>query len=316
MGFTTLEDLQGSIELVVFPRIWEQYSALLELDNIVVVDGRVDTRGGDPKILVDKVITNLKKAAALAASSQPSSSHLPEMKSDAASGQNTTSRREGGRSSAVPRAAETESAYSVNASETGEPDVDDPQPPDPFPVGWELNGVTPTISELVSAESEASVEQSDERDQESSSRTLETPDGEEQPEDAPISSPEAPVPSAAVSPLENEEVDSVGAVDVSADVSPIMSPIPPTDGSSVRMLTVVLRPTGDKVRDSLRLRLIYGRLISYPGNDRFAFHIFEKGHGHLLEFPNFTTGVCQDLLIQLHALVGAENVRVEPITFQ
>jgi hypothetical protein len=82
------------------------------------------------------------------------------------------------------------------------------------------------------------------------------------------------------------------------------------------MVTVVLRPSGDKVRDSLRLRLIYGRLISYPGNDRFAFHIFEKGHGHLLEFPNFTTGVCQDLLTQLHALVGAENVRVEPITFQ
>ena len=57
-------------------------------------------------------------------------------------------------------------------------------------------------------------------------------------------------------------------------------------------------------------------MISHPGNDRFAFHIFERGRGHLLEFPNLTTGLSPELIGQLNSLVGQENVRVEPITFQ
>jgi hypothetical protein len=57
-------------------------------------------------------------------------------------------------------------------------------------------------------------------------------------------------------------------------------------------------------------------MISYPGNDRFAFHIFEHGRGHLLEFPNLTTGMNSDLMTRLTNLVGSENIRIEPITFQ
>jgi DNA polymerase-3 subunit alpha len=57
-------------------------------------------------------------------------------------------------------------------------------------------------------------------------------------------------------------------------------------------------------------------MISHPGDDRFAFHIFERGRGHLLEFPNLTTGLSPALMAQLHELVGPDNVRVEPITFQ
>jgi hypothetical protein len=82
------------------------------------------------------------------------------------------------------------------------------------------------------------------------------------------------------------------------------------------MITVVLRSSGDKTRDVLRMRRIHGTAMSFPGNDRFAFHVFEKGHGYLVEFPNFTTGLCPDLLSKLRLLAGSENVRVEPITFQ
>lgn len=81
------------------------------------------------------------------------------------------------------------------------------------------------------------------------------------------------------------------------------------------MITVVLRSTGDKTRDVLRLRRIHGILVSFPGEDRFAFRVFERGQGYLIEFPNETTGLCPDLITRLHSLVGSENVRVEPITF-
>jgi hypothetical protein len=82
------------------------------------------------------------------------------------------------------------------------------------------------------------------------------------------------------------------------------------------MVTLVLRSMGDKTRDVLRLRRIHGTVMSYPGNDRFAFHVFERGRGYLVEFPNFTTGVCPELVAKLQFLVGPENVRVESITFQ
>jgi len=43
--------------------------------------------------------------------------------------------------------------------------------------------------------------------------------------------------------------------------------------------------------------------------------VYEKGRGYLLEFPNSTTGITQELLDRLHGLVGVENIRVDVITF-
>jgi hypothetical protein len=97
---------------------------------------------------------------------------------------------------------------------------------------------------------------------------------------------------------------------------PYLVPPPVSSKEQVQMITCVLRTMGDKTRDVLRLRRIHGTVMSYPGNDRFAFHVFERGRGYLVEFPNFTTGVCPELISKLQLLVGSENVRVEPITFQ
>ena len=82
------------------------------------------------------------------------------------------------------------------------------------------------------------------------------------------------------------------------------------------MITVVLRPSDDKIRDNVRIRQIYGTLITYPGRDRFAFQVFERGRGYLIEFPNFTTGLCPELIGRLKAFLPDESVRIEPLTFQ
>ncbi|HUV91965.1 MAG TPA: hypothetical protein VMV80_02670, partial [Anaerolineales bacterium] len=84
----------------------------------------------------------------------------------------------------------------------------------------------------------------------------------------------------------------------------------------VQMMTIVIRSTGDKTRDELRLRMLHGVITSYPGNDRFAFHVFVQGRGYLLEFPNCTIGLCPELTDRLSTFVGIENVRVDPIMFQ
>jgi DNA polymerase-3 subunit alpha len=59
MGFITLEDLQGTIELVVFNRTWKRISEQLEINTIAVVYGKVDSERGTPKVLVDRLSTDL-----------------------------------------------------------------------------------------------------------------------------------------------------------------------------------------------------------------------------------------------------------------
>lgn len=105
---------------------------------------------------------------------------------------------------------------------------------------------------------------------------------------------------------------------VEAPVTPpyILAPALGVEGDAYQMVTVILRSCGDKVRDQLRLRQIYGTLISYPGVDRFAFQIYERGRGYRIEFPNFTTHFCPELLERLKNFVGQENLRIEPVTFQ
>jgi hypothetical protein len=54
MAVLTLEDLHGTIEAVVFPRVYERAADVFKDDAILVIEGRVDTRGERPQIVVDR----------------------------------------------------------------------------------------------------------------------------------------------------------------------------------------------------------------------------------------------------------------------
>jgi hypothetical protein len=82
-----------------------------------------------------------------------------------------------------------------------------------------------------------------------------------------------------------------------------------------QQVTVILRSTGNKQIDRQRIKTIYGTLISFHGRDHFSFHIFEGGKGYLIDFPDDTTRLCNELLESLRKLMGEENWRVEEITF-
>jgi len=56
MAFLQIEDYQGSMELIVFPKIWQEKSSYLSIDSIVGFSGKIDTSRGDPKFLVDEVL--------------------------------------------------------------------------------------------------------------------------------------------------------------------------------------------------------------------------------------------------------------------
>ena len=56
MAFVKLEDLTGSVELVIFPDLFERQAALLEEDNLILVEGRTDLKEEeDIKIITDTV---------------------------------------------------------------------------------------------------------------------------------------------------------------------------------------------------------------------------------------------------------------------
>jgi DNA polymerase-3 subunit alpha len=60
MAFVGLEDLQGLIEVVVFPRTWQETQNKWELDKIVVVRGRVDAKGREPKIICESISNQVR----------------------------------------------------------------------------------------------------------------------------------------------------------------------------------------------------------------------------------------------------------------
>ncbi len=335
MGFVTLEDVQGNIELVVFPRTWEKFGSLFEPEKIVMVDGRIDAESGDPKVLVDSVTTEFKTFASAdtpaplqgqpPASPQAPAKHAPPPAE---------------RPSAQPPAARPKTARPGTAPQ-GKPAVKAPQVPSPAPAAQEpVPAAKPSPAPHRAAETPPSSAWDDMPPPPDSFppdwEVIEmVPDGFvlEGQNLPPIQAPSAEKPAPAL-PEESLELEDAGPAlaanlaqpgILAAGLTPIpageqtlprppyiLTPLP-SGGQDIHMVTVFLRPSVDKVRDNLRLRQAYGILISYPGNDRFALQIFERGSGYRIEFPNFTTGLCPELLARLHALVNPENVQVEEL---
>jgi DNA polymerase-3 subunit alpha len=62
MAFVEIEDVQSTVEVVVFPRIYETTQEMWREGKIVVVRGQVDLKGGnEPKIICEAVDTTLRR---------------------------------------------------------------------------------------------------------------------------------------------------------------------------------------------------------------------------------------------------------------
>jgi len=302
MAFATLEDLQGMIELIIFPSVWSRVSATFEMDKIVVIDGRVDNTSGNPKIKVEQINTEISSLAPL------------ERKK-----------------LSVPINAIAESGnqnHWVRKSIDFEPELEqvihftDDLPDD---LTSNQSGI-PEIIDTTIIEINSLDELSHQQDRLEAPSSLQ--DNPELVYEPPIVREYEPVVASPTSllnasqqttiPNPPDPQSSVETLAQSVTLPPyIISPRPSDEEEkSIKMVTIILRSTGDQTRDVLRLHRIYGILTSYPGKDRFAFHVFERGRGYLVEFPNSLAGLCPELIERLNNLVGSENIRLETITFQ
>jgi DNA polymerase-3 subunit alpha len=375
MGFVTLEDVQGNIELVVFPRTWDRYWEVFEVDSVVLVDGKVDAQSGDPKVLVDSVTTDLKSVTS--APPPPTNSGTGPVKSGGSNSRAPISRSlntEGPNfGPEVPAPRDTVPPVGTTPPQVEEPSSqpedfgDSPEPPENFHPDWTALEITPggfvVERGVISSEAPMPVESgsgiSAISDDQSGSSGVPSAVSSEQIavsneqsniniEILPIAKMEqaAPTSSTSVTGIPLTRLEPIGdAVTIGVTVAPAMlepveSPpaseatilgaevphvetstpppyiLPPTEayaGQELHMITVILRPGADKVRDNLRLRQCYGILISYSGHDRFALQIFERSRGYRIEFPNYSTTHCAELVARLASIVGADNVIVEPL---
>ncbi len=55
MAFVKLGDLSGSVETVIFPKVYEEFRELLIPENCIVVKGKVSSKDGAKNILVEKI---------------------------------------------------------------------------------------------------------------------------------------------------------------------------------------------------------------------------------------------------------------------
>jgi DNA polymerase III subunit alpha len=336
MGFISIEDVQGNIELVLFPRTWAQYREQMTVGQIIIVEGKADTNSTPPKILVDSIRTEIKILEPL---ESPSLLNAPvesmfDADFEAMSSGGTVQDVSYKSTQPGPAAAQqknmpvkpapqnkpalpppprqvAEKPAPVYADKPpaevtwDEPDV--PPPPDNFPDNWETEWQPSFEEATLAAQPEPKVDRQ------------------------PVSEPRLqPVEKAVEIPVEREKrepVDAtretiavqavnVDALQVPASLYVSLAKEEKDKDHPPQQITVILRSTGDKDHDRRRIKTIFGTLISFHGKDRFSFQIFENGSGFLIDFPNDTTRVCTEMLERLKKLMGEESWRVEEITFQ
>ncbi len=311
MAWVTLEDLTGVIELVLFPRVWEQYQFALEIGGVIVAEGKVDARSTPAKVLVDNIRTQIKltepaqsKAEGPAqiplrpAAPPPDPAPAPVKPAAVPPRQVSESRP------AYPKAPSRGNNAAPRAHPAEPPPPEDPPDWEKYlePYGhssdFSAAGAEFDIPDLILHEADLPAAVFDEQPSVVSGQPLVI--GEQ----LSVSKEAAGLP----------ETPPVAAV-VPTLKTPPAAPAPGEERAP-QMATVVLRPSGDAERDIRRIQRLHGLFISYPGKDRFQFHIFEDGKGYLIDFPNDSTRICDELLRKVKDLAGEENLRLEPILYQ
>src|SRR5512139_3775929 len=349
MGFVTIEDVQGNIELVLFPRTWAQYREQMTVGQIIIVEGKADTNSNPPKILVDAIRTEIKILEPLDASaagqnnfspqfsdplSQPDADPFLEVPFEPASDARVM---DVNYKSTQPESISVQQQKSVPVKPAPQNKPAPPLPPrqvaekpapvyeenPPAEVTWDDPNVPPPPDNFPD-DWETQWQPSFE-DATLAARP------EPRVENKPVIAPRLqPVEKTIEAPVEKENRDpveparetiavqtmNVESLQVPASIYVPLAKEEKDKDHPPQQVTIILRSTGDKDHDRRRIKTIFGTLISFHGRDRFSFQIFENGSGYLIDFPNDTTRVCPEMIDRLKKLLGEETWRVEEITFQ
>ena len=292
MGFATLEDLYGKIDLVIFPQVWESIYHLVEIDHVLQAEGVVDSAQGDPKILVDKLLpVRLEDLSSETSAPNPENppftpdkSFLDEFLPNPTLGDDPTFSSKPGTDQASIQSNQA-AAVPAKTPAQEQPDVSDPDPsqneghPDQDPPSpMAVPGPDPHWT---------------------TSAGLAQPDTEDKPAVRPPQVREAAPPPNTYHMLRRS--------------IPKADPLPNPD-LKPRRISITINSCGDKQQDVRRLRRLHDILVSRPGHDRFAFLVRENNYLYEIDFPNATTGLTEPLIHKLEGLMGGQNIDIAQIS--
>ena len=338
MGFVTLEDVYGKIDLVIFPKAWEMYYQLIEMDSVLIAQGRVDAAQGDPKILVDKLVPVRLDELDLAAPAAPSAEqaatqisadlsddfleeYLPDISFDNLDPADL-----------AIDAAEDEDEAQDEDLEPEEEEEEEEEEATAAPEDFPPHSPEPAAPEpLTSIQDEAPKPETEEPRAWSPSVPLPDfgpdPDFDDDADEAPRNA--APARAASYSAPEQQPAYAGQQAAPQAEMDLMVQERPeasagyylahpplqkpealPKPNQKPRRITITIQSCGDKKMDVNRLRRIHDILISRPGRDTFAFQVCENGYLFEINFPNLTTGLTEPLVHQLEGMLGANNIDI------
>ena len=57
MAFAAIEDYNGSIDAVLFPKTYTEYSRMLDIDEVYGFEGKINKQRSSPSLIIDKIVT-------------------------------------------------------------------------------------------------------------------------------------------------------------------------------------------------------------------------------------------------------------------
>lgn len=321
MGFVTLEDMQGAIDLVIFPSTWTKYRDIIQIDRILIVNGKIDNDNNDPKVIVDAirelstdelstVIDDFKEEPFEAITDSvafdlgydisigPSDDEpigVPdELKDDIEEPLDQT------HNSIKDRVTvDYKPDHNIPPPDEFIDDEDDvPSPPD-YQDDWfdSLSSNMPLKAQIVNSE-EILIPDKPVKQVDSMVKTTIIP-----PSQAAVETIKEVLPEIKKKPI------VIPAVIPAMDIFRVKED---SEKQELRMITVVFRSNHNDIDHGVRcMKRVIGLLRSYPGKDKFGLMLFDGTRRVQLEFPNDTTGYSLDLIRKLQNLVGEENISTQ-----
>ena len=280
MGFATLEDMYGKIDLVIFPQVWDTSYHLVEIDSVLQVEGVVDTNQGDPKILVDKL--------------------LPIQLDDLGPARN-----------------DSEDENPPFTPDEGFEDFLDDFLPNPILDEASAQEERLQKNQTGSVSQETDSREQKKVPHNPPAQSQYNGEFESAPGPDPHQAVEVlPAPPEAAPEVKNPQVREAApppnTYHLLRSSMPKAEPLPNPD-QKPRRISITITSCGDKHKDVRRIRRLHDILVSRPGHDRFAFLVHEKNVFYEIDFPNATTGLTEPLIHKLEGLMGGHNINIAQI---
>ncbi|MCU0500520.1 MAG: DNA polymerase III subunit alpha [Anaerolineae bacterium] len=316
MAFVRLEDLQGTIDITVFPKLYTDERDKFALEKIIIVTGKADVRNGRVSVVADfvrdyvegmKVIEDTSSVAyrfrngAAEISSRPQVKERPTAQSYAAPGRAYAS------PPAMAGGDDDEDAYSGDDNPFA---AEEPAWMDAGETGSKGGGARETPGDRRAQEAPVGPAATGSRSEPQGGAAAQAaparqPQAAVAPKPAPAQALAAPKPGANVA-AKPEPSAASPAREISASANP---------QSAIRnpqSIKLAFRRSASLDADRRRLAEIVDVLSKYQGNDRFEITVEANGSTRWqLDFPNNRTRVCKELQAELTQRLGPGGWKVE-----